>query len=119
MHDPQEHLNGTELGVYFIFQDCHTIAATDLSYSCRKEPQRGKPGNWQLLSLSIQTYPALPRDKATGDCLLQPTTYKLRGTLKPLCQMLSLKNAVPRPGEGATEVGEGIRPGGNQSLVLL
>lgn len=65
MHDPQEYPNRTELGVFFIFQDCHVIAATNLSYSCRTKPHRDL-GNWQLLSLSIQTYhPASPHDKTT------------------------------------------------------
>lgn len=39
--DSGEHPNGTELGVFFIFQNCHLIAASNLSYFCRAEPQRG------------------------------------------------------------------------------
>ena len=41
MQDSGELPNGTELGVFFIFQNCHLIAASNLSYFCRAEPQRG------------------------------------------------------------------------------
>lgn len=66
MHDPQEHPNGTELGVSFIFQDCHVIAATNLSYSCRTEAQKGI---LETDSCSVCPFKpivlASPREKAT------------------------------------------------------
>lgn len=125
MHDPQEHPNGTELEVSFISQDCHIIAATNLSYSCRASRGILETGSCSAYPFKSIVLPRLvikqpesawswghPEDEA----LFPPNPpYAIKRDFKNLfCQMVHLKNAASRcTWEGATDVGDGILPGGS------
>lgn len=65
MQDSGGHPNGTELGVFFIFQNGHVMAASHLCCFCRTGPQGGswKPGFCLILAWeedSCSDYPGKP-----------------------------------------------------------
>lgn len=123
------------MGVSFVFQNCHAIVATNVTYFCRTEPQRGILGTGFLFHFVLgesicsvsSCHPIVlphfmikppttawtwghPEDKASPPPSPQYTIRGREASPPPnhlLYKILSLENAVSRfTREGATDVGD-------------